>query len=72
MVKYKDYKRFLNRYFKNSSNENFPNITVWSYNNLEEIVLNKSSSHIPFKEEWFGKTVGLYKYANSQSCNDKV
>ena len=36
------------------------------------IIWKKSSSHIPFKEEWFGKTVGLYKYANSQSWNDKV
>ena len=72
MVKFNDYKRFWNRYFKNSSNENFANITVLSYNNLEEIVLNKLSFHVSFKEEWFGKTVGLYKHANSQSYNDKV
>ena len=61
MIKYRDYKRFLNKYFKNSSNENFANITELSSNNLEEIVLNILSSQVPFNKEWLGKSVGLYE-----------
>lgn len=55
-----DYERFLNRYFKNSSDENLAKIAEVSSKNLEEIVLI-SSSQVPFKKECFEKIVGLYE-----------
>ena len=44
MIKYWNYKKFLNAHFKYSVNENFANNTKLDYNNFEETILNLLSS----------------------------
>ena len=49
MIKYRDYTKFSNEHFKNSSNENLANNSELDYNSFEEIILNLLSSQAPFK-----------------------
>ena len=50
MIKYRDYKDFSKKHFKNSLFENLANNTELDYNGFEEIVLNLLSSQAPFKK----------------------
>ena len=48
MIKCRDYKKFSNKHFKNSLNENLAVSTELNYNSFEEIILNILSSQAPF------------------------
>ena len=50
MIKYKSYKIFSNKHFKNFLYEKLTNNTELDYNGFEEIVLNLLSSQAPFKK----------------------
>ena len=50
MIKYRDYKKFSNKHFKTSLNENLANNTELESNSFEEIVLNLLPSQAPFKK----------------------
>ena len=47
MIKSRDYKNFLNQYFKSSLYEKLINNTKLDYNDFEEIVLNLLFSQAP-------------------------
>ena len=55
MIKYRDYTKFSNEHFKNSSNENLANNSELDYNSFEEIILNLLSSQAPFKNRVYFK-----------------
>ena len=58
MIKYRDYKKFSNKHFKNFLNEILANNTKLDYNSFEEIVLNLLSSQAPLQKEWSGQIKG--------------
>ena len=62
MIKYKSYKIFSNKHFKNFLYEKLTNNTELDYNGFEEIVLNLLSSQAPFKKRMVqGKSKGIYE-----------
>ena len=70
MIKYKSYKIFSNKHFKNFLYEKLTNNTESDYNGFEEVVLDLLSSQAPFKKRLIRANQRVFM--NTQSHDGKV